>query len=609
MCKGKLDMTLRFILGFVLTVALSACGSGISTSGSSGAVSGSIASTTPDATTSQIILSGDPAGSVIVGSAYSFTPTVAASGIVTFVVSGLPTWASFDSSTGTLSGTPSGTDVGTTGDITITATDGASAGSIGPFVIRVEASAPVATNTAPVISGTPSTGIVSGQTYEFRPTATDAEGQPLTFAITNRPAWASFSTETGELTGKPTAAQAGSYKSIIIRVTDGTSSASLPAFTIVVTAAGQDTPVISGTPAANALVGQAYSFQPTAKDPAGKALTFSIKNPPAWAAFSMTTGKLSGTPTAAQVGSYPGIVISADNGTQMVSLPAFKITVSAAAATDSPSISGSPPIKISTGQAYGFTPTAHDPAGKTLTFSIVNRPTWATFSTTNGTLSGTPNSAQAGSYPGIAISVTNGSASATLPVFNITVSSATPAGSPTISGSPATTVAAGSTYNFVPTHTDPSGGTLVFSIHNAPSWATFNTTTGQLTGTPSAANVGTTSGIVISVSDGKSSATLPGFSVAVTQAPTTTATGSATLSWSAPKTNTNGTPLTDLSGYQIYYGNNANATGQSVKIANPSAITYTISGLAPGTWYFKIAAYNSLNVDSSAVGTVSKTID
>jgi hypothetical protein len=70
---------------------------------------------------------------------------------------------------------------------------------------------------------------------------------------------------------------------------------------------------------------------------------------------------------------------------------------------------------------YSFTPAASDPAGNTLTFNIQNKPVWASFNPANGTLTGTPAAANAGTYTNIAISVSDGSASASLPAFTITV--------------------------------------------------------------------------------------------------------------------------------------------------------------------------------------------
>jgi len=59
----------------------------------------------------------------------------------------------------------------------------------------------------------------------FQPQASDPNGRRLTFSVQNKPAWATFSTTTGALTGSPT--PAGTYSNIVIGVTDGTASAAL----------------------------------------------------------------------------------------------------------------------------------------------------------------------------------------------------------------------------------------------------------------------------------------------------------------------------------------------------------------------------------------------
>jgi hypothetical protein len=87
-------------------------------------------------------------------------------------------------------------------------------------------------------------------------------------------------------------------------------------------------PVISGTPQPTAMVGMAYTFQPTASSPSDSGtLTFSIAQKPAWAGFNTTNGRLSGTPAAADVGTYQNIVISASNSVGTTSLSAFSIEV------------------------------------------------------------------------------------------------------------------------------------------------------------------------------------------------------------------------------------------------------------------------------------------
>lgn len=85
---------------------------------------------------------------------------------------------------------------------------------------------------------------------------------------------------------------------------------------------------ISGTPATQAAINQVYSFTPVVSGSASTAMVgFSIQNKPTWATFNTSSGRLEGTPTSADVGSYPGIVISASTGSAQASLAGFTVTV------------------------------------------------------------------------------------------------------------------------------------------------------------------------------------------------------------------------------------------------------------------------------------------
>jgi hypothetical protein len=188
-------------------------------------------------------------------------------------------------------------------------------------------------------------------------------------------------------------------------------------------------PTINGTPATSVTVGTAYSFTPSTTDPSGKTLTFSVAGKPSWGTFSASTGQLSGTPQAANVGTTSNIVISVSDGTNSASLPSFSITVNTASSPP-PTISGTPATSVTVGSAYSFTPSTTDPSGKPLTFSISGKPSWAAFNTSTGQLSGTPQTA--GTYSNIVISVSDGTNSASLPGFSITVNPVTVAGAPVI---------------------------------------------------------------------------------------------------------------------------------------------------------------------------------
>ena len=86
----------------------------------------------------------------------------------------------------------------------------------------------VASAAAPKISGTPASFVYVSSTYSFTPTASDVDKQTLKFTIANKPGWASFSSTTGKLTGKPTSV--GLWNGIQIRVSDGSNTTSLKAF-------------------------------------------------------------------------------------------------------------------------------------------------------------------------------------------------------------------------------------------------------------------------------------------------------------------------------------------------------------------------------------------
>lgn len=175
---------------------------------------------------------------------------------------------------------------------------------------------------------------------------------------------------------------------------------------------------------------------------------------------------------------------------------------------------------------------------------------------------------------------------------------------PTIQGQPGSSALVGQAYSFQPVASDANGDALTFSVTNLPSWASFDPSTGRLSGTPAVADVATITNIRITVSDGATTAALGPFSIAVTQS----ASGSALLSWTPPAQNTDGTPLVDLAGYRVLYGQSAAELTQTVSITNSSLSSYLVENLTPGTWYFAVAAVNAAGILSNPSSVASKTI-
>ena len=118
-----------------------------------------------------------------------------------------------------------------------------------------------AVNDAPTISGTPATSVAEDSAYSFTPTGGDDDGDTLTYAITNMPSWASFSTATGALTGTPVNADVGDHEDIVISVTDGiiATPVALASFDIAVTNTN-DAPV--GLPTITNLAGAGRAPEP-----------------------------------------------------------------------------------------------------------------------------------------------------------------------------------------------------------------------------------------------------------------------------------------------------------------------------------------------------------
>src|SRR5579862_8613771 len=67
------------------------------------------------------------------------------------------------------------------------------------------------------------------------------------------------------------------------------------------------------------------------------------------------------------------------------------------------------------------------------------------------------------------------------------------------------------------------------------------------------------------------------------------ATGTATLSWQVPTTNTDGSPIGTITGYDIYYGTSPSAMTQTIHLTNPNDTVYVVQHLRPGTYYFSVA--------------------
>jgi hypothetical protein len=320
------------------------------------------------------------------------------------------------------------------------------------------------TNQAPTISGNPATQATEGSTYSFTPSASDPDGDKLSFSISNPPTWATFDTTSGTLTGTPTSSDVGLHSNIVISVSDGMDTASLAAFNINVDALQLGGVVGFSKTTASVNEGGTVNITITRSNDADEA---SIKcGTHGVTAVSSTRGGDDYTgfdPTAVNFakGETSKVVsVKTLDNTEVESTETFEIFLESPSAgyeLDSnavvtvsivdddvepnqvPVISGTPPGTAKVDDNYSFTPTASDADGDSLSFTISNKPTWASFDEQTGKLSGIPQAADIGTYSDIGITVSDGSDSSTLTAFTIVVEDASTVGSITLSWTPPST--------------------------------------------------------------------------------------------------------------------------------------------------------------------------
>jgi hypothetical protein len=163
---------------------------------------------------------------------------------LTFSISGMPGWASFNTASGQLSGTPAEANVGTYSNIVISVSDGEFSAALPAFAITVNTSI---TNSAPSISGTAPASVNVGGSYSFTPSASDPDDDTLSFSVSGLPVWAAFDNTNGQISGTPQSGDVGTYSNIVISVSDSELSASLAAFSITVDAVSLGSVTLSWT--------------------------------------------------------------------------------------------------------------------------------------------------------------------------------------------------------------------------------------------------------------------------------------------------------------------------------------------------------------------------
>jgi len=170
-------------------------------------------------------------------------------------------------------------------------------------------SGPGPTNHPPIVTSSPIFTATVGVAYIYNVTATDPDGNTLTFSLTTNPPGMTINSSSGLINWTPTAA--GFYNVWVKISDDGYPVESLTQRFVIHVGPANQPPTITSTAITTATVGQAYSYDVEATDPDGDTLTYSLVGPPAGMTINFSTGLIAWTPTTS--GNY-NVIVSVSDG-------------------------------------------------------------------------------------------------------------------------------------------------------------------------------------------------------------------------------------------------------------------------------------------------------
>ena len=225
-------------------------------------------------------------------------------------------------------------------------------------------------------------------------------------------------------------------------------------------------------------VGEDFYFDPRISDPEGDRIKITTKNLPQWMKLHQRKKVFIGTPEISDAGLYDNIWIRVSDGQNNIDLGPLSILVEVE--KESLTVSGTPSATVNEGELYYFQPVSHYADGGTLSYTVLNLPAWLRLNSDDGTLSGRPGYFDAGVYPAIKLTASDGLESAELAAFDIVVKDINRP--PVFTSNPVELIDEGELYNYSILINDPDGDNLVVDVSNYPAWLVFDKETSVLSG-------------------------------------------------------------------------------------------------------------------------------
>lgn len=523
------------------------------------------------ATNQTPVISSKPRVAVAIGQSWTY-PVVAddADGDpLTFALdTGAPAAMTIDPVSGRLAWTPSAADVGDH-TVKVIVTDGRGGQANQSFSIHV-GTTPV--NAAPTIVSTPPASLVpDGKAFAYDLLAVDPDNDPVTWSLDSAPQGVSIDPARGNLRWTPGKDQLGP-QTIVVRATDPYGASSTQAIHLAVECSALP-PQILSKPVTTANNGTFYVYGVRAIDPQNETLSYTLDKAPAGMTIDPSSGVLTWTPTAAEVGTQQ-VALRVTNADGGVATQQFSVVVGNVPLVQPPVITSVPPLRALIGSSYTYQVQAVDPQGQSVTFSLITPPTGMSIDSLTGRLTWKPTSAQVG-VATVTVAADNTSGFRGTQSYNLLVRVAQP---PVITSTAVTTGAAGATYHYDVQARSPIGEKLTYSLTSAPTGMTIDDK-GRITWATGPHDAGSHPFTVVVTDDLGASVTQP---VALNVAPDTQAPTVAIQASSNPvKINTTVTVVVQASDNVGVASTSLTLDGQPVVLdANGGAtFTFTTGGL------------------------------
>ena len=391
----------------------------------------------------------------------------------------------------------------------------------------------------PQFTSTPPAQGRVGQEYTYPAQATDPKGGSITYRLLKNPNYGSSSVDkdSGLVTWKPT--RIGTYTFELEAISMSTGGRARQDWTVEVTP-GLKSPVITSTPPATVNVGETYTYYPSASDPDGDQLSYTLVKAPDGASLGgWYSTYVSWAPT--QSGVYDFALTVTDG--ERTDTQSWSVTVNGV-----PTITSEPATSAKVGTTYVYELAATDPEGDPLTYELNDY--YNAGAVLNGNrLEWTPTPGQANDYFRFIVTVSDGKGSTRQDWRVDVVPGSEP---PTITSEPATSVKVGTTYVYEIAATDPEGNPLTYELNDRDrAGAVLNGN--RLEWTPTLEQVNDWFRFTVTVSDGTGASTKQDWRVdvvpgseppVITSEPPATATVGVPYVYELAVTDPEGDPLT-----------------------------------------------------------------